>query len=157
MSRLSHLISRATLLAVTAVASVMIGQARADEAVLLASTVPGYAPGMVISSADRLSVPDGATATLLFQSGEMLRLRGPFEGTLGQQQARTGASSAEMLADLFRMHGVDATVIGGTRSTGPARPGMDIDDVQVDPQRSGTYCVGQATSVWVTRPAGGPR
>jgi hypothetical protein len=87
----------------------------------------------------------------------MLRLGGPFEGTLGQQQARPGASSVAMLADLFRMHGVDATVIGGTRSTGPARPGMDIDDVQVDPQRSGTYCVGQATSVWITRPAGDPR
>jgi hypothetical protein len=157
MSRHSNLMSRAALLAATAAVSLVFGRAFADDAVLLASTVPGYVPGMVVSANDRLSVPDGASATLLFQSGEMLRLGGPFEGTLGQQQARPGASSVAMLADLFRMHGVDATVIGGTRSTGPARPGMDIDDVQVDPQRSGTYCVGQATSVWITRPAGDPR
>jgi hypothetical protein len=153
MSRLSHLMSCATLLAGTVVAFVMFGQARADDAVLLASTVPGYAPGMVISSVDTLSVPDGATATLLFKSGEMLRLRGPFEGTLGQQQAKAGESSVNTIADMFRLHGVDATVIGGTRSTGPARVSGAMDDVQVDPQRSGTYCIEPATSVWIGRPA----
>lgn len=59
-----------------------------------------------------------------------------------------------MLADMFRMHGVDATVIGGTRSTGSAQSGPMLDDVQVDPERSGTYCVESATSVWITRPSG---
>jgi hypothetical protein len=59
-----------------------------------------------------------------------------------------------MLADLFRTHGVDATVIGGTRSTGPARSFI-IDDVQINPQRSGTYCLEPATSVWIARPPGG--
>ena len=82
----------------------------------------------------------------------MLRLRGPFEGTLGQQQAKSGESSVAMLADMFRMHGVDATVIGGTRSTGPTRKTPILDEVQIDPQRSGTYCVEPATSVWINRP-----
>jgi len=47
----------------------------------------------------------------------MLRLRGPFDGTLEQQKAKEGASTVGMLAEMFRLHGVDATVIGGTRST----------------------------------------
>jgi hypothetical protein len=160
MSRLSHLMSwahprrRGGLLALGAIASLVFGSARADEAVLLASTVPGYTPGMVVSTADRLSVPDGATATLLFESGEMLRLRGPFEGTIGQQQAKAGESSAATIADMFRLHGVDATVIGGTRSTAPSGIAIAMDDVQIDPQRSGTYCFDQTTSVWINRPSG---
>jgi hypothetical protein len=136
--------------------SVIAHPAYAADAVLLASTVPGYVPGMVVSSNDRLNVPDGASATLLFQSGEMLHLMGPFEGTLGQQQVKTGESSVSMLADMFRMHGVDATVIGGTRSAG-AGSSINIDDVQVDAQHSGTYCVEPSTSVWVTRGEGDSR
>ena len=138
-----------------AVAALAYGRASAEDAVLLSSTVPGYTPGMVVSSADRLSVPDGASATLLFKSGEMLRLRGPFEGSLAQQQDK-GDGSAAMFAEMFRMHGVDATVIGGTRSTGPMRPAPALDDVEVDPQRSGTYCVEPATTVWIARPASAP-
>ena len=121
----------------------------AEDAVLLATTVPGYTPGMVVASTVRLSVPDGASATLLFRSGGMLRLRGPFEGTLEQQRAGTGETSIAMLADMFRMRGVDAAVIGGTRSVSPTRAVEAMDDVEVDPQRSGTYCVEPATTVWI--------
>lgn len=154
MPRHMYLKGRAALLAVTTIVSLACGSAIADDAVLLASTVPGYVPGMVVSSTDRLSLPEAASATLLFQSGEMLRLRGPFEGTLAQQQGTSGTSSIATLADMFRMHGVDATVIGGTRSTGPLRPRPSLDEVQVDPQRSGTYCVEPTTSIWLSRPTG---
>ena len=153
MSRLSDLANRAALLAVAAVAAMLFGEARAEDAVLLASTVPGYVPGMVVSSTDRLSVPDGATATLVFESGGMLRVRGPFEGTLAQQQMKSGETSVAALADMFRLHGVDATVIGGTRSTGASRTIAAMEDVPVDPQRSGTYCIAPASSIWITRPA----
>jgi Domain of unknown function (DUF4384) len=112
---------------------------------------------MVVSATDRLSVPEGASATLLFQSGEMMRLGGPFEGTLGQQQVKATGNSVAMLADLFRLHGVDATMIGGTRSTNVARSGSSIDDVLIDAERSGTYCVEPSTSVWITHPTGDPR
>jgi hypothetical protein len=153
MPRLLNHISRAVLQLGLAVASLAYGRASAEDAVLLASTVPGYMPGMVVASADRLSVPEGASATLLFQSGEVLRLRGPFDGTLAQQQPTPGSGSAALFADMFRMHGVDATVIGGTRSTSMVRSGPALDDVQVDPERSGTYCVEPATSVWISRPS----
>jgi hypothetical protein len=157
MSRRTKLMALGARFAAAAAMALVSSAAVAEDAVLLASTVPGYVPGMVVSANDRLSVPDGASATLLFQSGEMLRLSGPFEGTLGQQQAKPGESSVSMLADMFRLHGVDATVIGGTRSTGAARPGVEIDDVEVDPHHSGTYCVESSTSVWITRPDGDSR
>jgi hypothetical protein len=150
MHRLSHL-RQAMLLVVTAITSLVVGHAMAEDAVLLVSTVPGYVPGMVVSSDDQLSLPDGASATVLFQSGEMLRLRGPFKGTLKQTQTGAGKSSAALLAEMFRLQGVDATAIGGTRSTGTASPGPSLEDVQVDSQRSGTYCVKPATTVWIAR------
>ena len=134
------------------VASLGFNAAMAENAVLLASTVPGYVPGMVISSTDQLSLPDGASATLLFQSGETLRLRGPFEGMLGQPQTRAASGNAALLAEMFRQHGVDATVIGGTRSTRTTSSKLSLDDVQVDSQRSGIYCVQLATAVWIARP-----
>jgi hypothetical protein len=150
-----HLVSRA--MSVIALVASVAGQARADDAVMLASTVPGYVPGMVVSFSDLLRVPEGASATLLFQSGGVLRLRGPFEGTIGAQQTKESESSVAMLADLFRLHGVDATVIGGTRSTSVhTRPGSAVDEIQIDPQRSGTYCFEPATSVWISRPGGDP-
>src|SRR5690242_11688091 len=155
MPRLLNHLSRAVLHLGLAVASLAYGRASAEDAVLLTSTVPGYTPGMVVAAADRLSVPEGATATLLFQSGEVLRLRGPFDGTLAQQQPASGSGSAALFADMFRLHGVDATVIGGTRATGMARSAPTMDEVQIDPGRSGTYCVEPATSVWITRPSGG--
>src|SRR5271168_2659926 len=101
MSRRSNWLSRAALFAATAAVSLVLGRAFADDAVLLASTVPGYVPGMVVSPTDRLSVPDGASATLLFQSGEMLRLRGPFDGTLQQRNAKAGGGTVAMLAEVF--------------------------------------------------------
>jgi hypothetical protein len=143
-----------TVFAAIAAVSLAAPCALADQAVLLASTVPGYVPGMVVSSNDRLSVPDGASATLLFESGEVLHLAGPFEGTLVQQAGNSGAKSVSMLAEMFRSHGVDATVIGGTRSTGAPRSSVEIDDIHLDPQHSGTYCIGPSTSVWINRPDG---
>jgi hypothetical protein len=140
------------LLAVLATVPLACRAAMADDAVLLASTVPGYAPGMVISFSDHLNLPDSAAVTLLFRTGEILRLVGPFEGTLEQQQTRTAGDSIAGLADMFRAHGVDATVIGGTRGFGQAQDRLDIEDVEIDPQHSGTYCLQQATSVWIARP-----
>jgi Domain of unknown function (DUF4384) len=157
MARRSYWVGRAALLAATAAVSLVLGRAFAEDAVLLTSTVPGYVPGMVVSATDQLSVPEGASATLLFQSGEMMRLGGPFEGTLGQQHVKAGGNSVAMLADLFRLHGVDATMIGGTRSTNVARSGPSIDDVLIDAERSGTYCVEPSTSVWITRAPGDAR
>jgi hypothetical protein len=134
--------------------------ASGGDVVLLSSTAPGYAPGMVIAPHDRLLLPEGASATLLFRSGQMLRLRGPFEGTLDRPQPTSEAAAAPAIAELLRMQGVDTTVIGGTRSVALGiAPGRGLSgDVLVDPQHSGTYCLQAASQVWIARPAasGGP-
>lgn len=132
-------------------------QVCAEEAVLLASTVSGYAPGMVVSDHDRLNIPEGASATLLFQSGEILRLGGPFDGALERQVSHERQGGIAALADMFRARGVDATVIGGTRRINASRPAALIEDVEVDASRSGTYCIQQTTSVWIMRPSGDRR
>ncbi|HET6607779.1 MAG TPA: DUF4384 domain-containing protein [Rhodopila sp.] len=140
------------LLAALLATPMLIGVAAAEDAVLLSSTAPGYSAGMVVLDTDRLNVPEGASLTLLFQSGDVLRIGGPFEGTIQPPQASGSDTGATRLAALFRAQGTDASVIGGTRSTGSRLHHTDADDVLVDPRRSGTYCIGSATSVWIARP-----
>jgi hypothetical protein len=136
---------------VAALLSVRASAAPPSDAVLLASTVPGYVPGMVIGPSEKLVLPEGASVTLLFKSGEMLRLKGPFEGVLPRVQTEAGGPAAA-LAAAFRLQGVDASVIGGTRAATIAWHSSQLDDVLIDPQRSGTYCVQPSSSVWIARP-----
>lgn len=144
-----HILSLlAAFLAVPMLSSI----AWAQEAVVLSSTAPGYSVGMTVLGTDHLTVPDGAGLTLLFQSGEVLRLGGPFDGTIHPPNSSGEDTSVSRLADLFRAQGTDASVIGGTRSAARRTYGIETDDVLVDPQRSGTYCVGGSTSVWLVRP-----
>jgi len=129
------------------------GARAAEDAVLLASTAPGYGPGMVVAAADRLLLPDGASVTLLLRSGQMLRLRGPLETSLDRVAvAPRNEGSAVALAEALRLGGVDASVIGGTRAAafGPQRP--RASEVTVDVQRSGTYCIGPADTIWLAQP-----
>jgi len=153
MTRLSLFIGHAARMAMLTAATCVANVTLAADAVLLSSTVPGYVPGMVVASTEPLSLPDGASATFLFQSGEMLRLRGPFEGVLDKQRTSPNEFSVARLVDAFRMQGVDASVIGGTRTASPGRARVAIEDVQIDPQRSATYCLQSSTSVWIARPA----
>ena len=148
MFRPGKLARRAALCAALLTPMTAAGQ----EAVVLNATVPGYTSGMVISATDRLSLPDGSTATLLFRSGQMLRLRGPFEGTLTPPQTGGVRDHFALLLDMFRSRGVDATALGATRSTRLSGPDVQLDDVLVDSQHSATYCVDASTTVWLTRP-----
>ena len=130
--------------------------AQAADAVLLASTAPGYAPGMVIETGEKLSLPEGASVTLLFRSGQMLRLRGPAEAAIDLPEPTRREGLAAALAEAFRLRGVDASVIGATRALGVAPPQPQPQDVSVEAQRSGTYCVGPADTVWLVRATAGP-
>lgn len=144
----------AVMLCQTVLALLNGGAAQAaEDAVLLASTTPGYAPGMVVAAGDRLRLPEGASVTLLLRSGEMLRLRGPLETTLGTGAPARNAGSAMALASVFRAQGIDASVIGGVRASGIARYRPPPEDIMLDVQRSGTWCVGPTDTVWLSRPA----
>src|SRR3954465_11981529 len=138
-----------------AMAALLLGGAAqaAEDAVLLASTTPGYAPGMVVAAGDRLRLPEGASVTLLLRSGEMLRLRGPLETALETAVPARNAGSAVALANVFRARGIDASVIGGARASAGARPRPPPEDVMLGVQRSGTWCIGPSDTLWLTRPA----
>jgi hypothetical protein len=126
--------------------------ALAEEAVIVDTTAPGATPGTVIAEGQSFSLPDGSSATLIFQSGQMLKLHGPFNGRL----PATADANAAGLADALRLQGVDVSVVGGSRDIAPsAIRAIDGGDIRVDPQRSGSYCIGRRDTLWLRRPTGG--
>jgi hypothetical protein len=138
----------------TAILSV-IGGARADDAVVLASTAPGYSPGAVVADTQSLRVPERASLTLLFRSGEMLRVRGPLDKSLAQIRDGSRATSLQALAAALRVNGVDAAVIGGARTAG--RQQSDDSDVMVALEQTATYCLAPNATLWLTRAKTGPQ
>lgn len=137
------------LLAAFAAVVSMIALARADDAVVLSSTEPGYAPGAVVMDGEALRLPDRASVTLLFQSGEMLRLRGPLDKSLAQLRNSSRATSLQALAAALRVSGVDAAVIGGARTA--VRERIDEGDVLVALEQTATYCLSPSATLWLTR------
>ena len=129
------------------------GIAHADDAVVLSSTAPGYAPGAVVADGQTLRLPERASLTLLFRSGEMLRLRGPLDKSLAQLRDSNRATSLQSLAAALRVSGVDAAVIGGARTT--TRQRVDENEVLVALEQTATYCLSPGATLWLTRAATG--
>ena len=127
--------------------------ARADDAVVLSSTSRDYAAGSTIAESDTLRLPERASLSLLFRSGEILRLRGPLEKSLAQLREANRSTSLQALAAALRVSGVDAAVIGGTRAAGGQK--VEKDEVSVVLEQTATYCVGPAASLWLTRASTG--
>ena len=149
LSALRRMLLSATALAMGA------SLAQAEDAVLVSSTVVDYVPGTIIADQQRLSLPDGANAVLLFRSGEMFELRGPLEGALGAALPKGKTSGVEALAEALRGEGTDASAVGATRNIGPlVRTAMEGQKVMIDPRRSAIYCVGPADTLWLRRPTG---
>lgn len=145
---------RRMLLSATALA-LGTSLAQAEDAVVVSSSVADYVPGTVIGDGEKLTLPDGTRAVFLFRSGEMLELKGPFEGELGPAGSKDGPGNIEALVQAMRGDGIDASTVGATRGMGSlARPAMDGQRVAIDPQRSAIYCVGPADTLWLKRPAG---
>ena len=73
-----------SMLAALAGAAVLVAAfaACAEDAILVSSTVQAYVPGSVIADSQTLVLASGASATLLFRSGAVVRMKGPFEGRL---------------------------------------------------------------------------
>jgi len=137
---------------VSMVGMMAVSPARAEDAVLVASTVDRYVPGTVIAEGQILDVPAGASATLLFRSGHLLRLKGPFEGSLREVQPADAPGGVEGLVEALRRQGVDATVVGATRGLAPppsARSAMKGQPVLADIRRSAIYCLGAGDTLWL--------
>jgi hypothetical protein len=128
-----------------------VSSAGAEEAVLLASTAPGYAPGMIIPDGEPLALPEGARATVLLRSGRMLELSGPFRGPI-----RTMAADSSALAAVKALidQRVDMSAAGATRSGAHATERMmDGRQVVVAVEQPATYCLGPADTIALQQPA----
>jgi hypothetical protein len=137
------------LLSATALV-VVATAAKAEDAVLVSSSVAAYVPGTIVSDTQTLALPDGANAVFLFRSGEMLELKGPFEGRLVAAISKGGAGGVQALVQALRSDGIDASAVGATRGFPQARQGQRV---MIDPHRSAIYCVGPDDTLWLRRPA----
>ena len=88
------------------------------EAVVVAATAPGYTAGQQLGT-DPITVPDGATLVFLLKTGQVVTVKGPYEGP---PPAPTG-DAGNRFDRLTRLGGTDQIEIGGTRSLSA------IDDV----------------------------
>lgn len=53
------------------------------ETVVLSSTAPGVATGAVLDEANQITIPAGASVTLIDASGATRTVRGPYSGPVG--------------------------------------------------------------------------
>jgi hypothetical protein len=81
------------------------------EAVVVAATAPGYTAGQQLGT-DPITVPDGATLVFLLKTGQVVTVKGPYEGP---PPAATG-DAGNRFDRLTRLGGTDQAEIGGTRS-----------------------------------------
>ncbi|WP_372395002.1 DUF4384 domain-containing protein [Azospirillum sp. HJ39] len=123
------------------------------EAVVVASSAPGYAQGQLVPDGQAVRLPDGANATLLFANGRLLRLRGPFDGVPGDRpdSASAGHATAARAGpgdDRFMQ-----SDLGAARALGnPLDAALDRA-LALDPALSGTQCVKAGTTPLLRRPA----
>jgi hypothetical protein len=112
-------------------------------------------PGSVLTDGQILSLSAGTSAAILFRSGAIVRLKGPFDGRLDTLQPAAGRGGALALVQALQSRGVDAAIIGATRSLPPASiyGGAEGADVSVDTRHSAIYCINDNDTVWLK---GGP-
>ncbi|MBK1838508.1 DUF4384 domain-containing protein [Azospirillum sp. YIM B02556] len=144
---LSHLLAAALALGCGHAAG-----ARA-EAVVVASSAPGYAQGQLVADGQAVRLPDGANATLLFANGRLLRLRGPYDGVPGDMANRDMASrgvSARAGPGDDRFMQSD---LGAARALGSPLDSALERALAIDPSVSGVQCVKAGSPPWLRRPA----
>ncbi len=127
--------------------------ARATEAVVVASTAPGYALGQIVADGASVTVPDGAGIMLLFASGRSLRIKGPYAGPFDslQDKAQDNAGRAA-LGGLLASDRFVQTDLGAARALGsPLNKALDRA-FAVDPGVAGTYCIPASGLPVLSRP-----
>ncbi len=114
----------------------------AAEAVVLSSTVPELPAGHVIATGGTVSLPEGATVTLITQTGETITLTGPHDGVVGP--AAGDADTLSTIARLVQGQPEDLSTLGTTRGSAPdpAEAGhAEVPLDGVDIERAGVTCL----------------
>lgn len=130
--------------------------ARADM-IVVASTTIGIGPGHVITDGTAISVPDGASLTLLDQSGKTVVVTGPFDGA-PTASGGTGGDNAlvSALASLIERNEKTANTLGASRSLGATGGIIDRPLSAVDVAVGGTYCLAPGSAQLLRRDTAAP-
>ncbi len=131
-------------------AGVVASRAAAEQAVVVASTAPGYAQGQLVADGAAVSVPDGANALFLFANGRMLRVKGPFDGPLDRMPDASGWSGVGSLVGGERFFQTD---LGAARAVGSPMQKGEEEVFIIDPGRAGAQCVKSGGTVLLRKPA----
>ncbi|MDQ2103347.1 DUF4384 domain-containing protein [Azospirillum isscasi] len=131
-------------------AGLTASRAAAEQAVVVASTAPGYAQGQLVPDGAAVNVPDGANAMFLFANGRMLRVKGPFDGPLDRMPDASGWSGVGSLVGGERFFQTD---LGAARAVGSPLQKGEEQVFTLDPGRAGIQCVKSGGTVLVRKPA----
>lgn len=138
-----------TLSSLAIAGTAVVRPAVAAEAVVVASTAPGYAQGQLVPDGASVSVPDGANALFLFANGRMVRVKGPFEGGLDKMPESSNWNGVGSLVGGERFFQTD---LGAARALGaPMQKGAE-QVFAVDPGLSGTQCVKTGGTAMLQKP-----
>ena len=118
-------------------------QAKAAELVVIASTAPGIAAGAMIEAGAKVTVPKGASVTLVSQSGKAVTLSGPFSGVPdvgGGGGAKGGGDLVKSLAGLVSGGGKSSESLGAMRAAPGSLAARPDDPWVINVGRPGNQC-----------------
>ncbi|CAK0748199.1 putative SH3 domain-containing protein [Azospirillaceae bacterium] len=110
--------------------------AKAD-AVVIRTTAPSLKAGQMVKTGEKVSLPAGATATLVGKDGKTISLTGPFNGLA--ESGGGGGGDPQVVAALSRLltaKGTETSTLGATRSAS----GASKDDPYVVIPTDGDHC-----------------
>ncbi|MCB2100349.1 MAG: hypothetical protein KDE22_05730 [Rhodobacterales bacterium] len=120
--------------------------------VVIESAAPGIAPGLVVEPGQSLTVPAGASVTLIGQDGTPVTLTGPYQGAPEAPKGAAGGSKLiATLSHLVGSAGSDATALGAMRAA--IQTGNPPSPWAIDVDRSGAQCAmaGSAPKLWMSK------
>ncbi|HYG90233.1 MAG TPA: DUF4384 domain-containing protein [Azospirillum sp.] len=134
---------------ILAVGCTQAAAARAAEAVVVASTAPGYRLGQVVPDGTAVQVPDGASTMFLFASGRTVRVKGPYDGQIdkGPDTAARPPGGGLLSSERFVQND-----LGAARAIGNPLDRAVERAFAIDPAVSGTYCVKAGSPPTLRRP-----
>jgi hypothetical protein len=127
------------------------GRAVADQAIVVAATVPGLTIGQVIEDGAVVRMPEGTNALFLFSSGRTVTVKGPYEGPLDRMLG--GKEPQDRLGGLFGAERFAQNELGAARNVGPPK-GRPADELPaIDASVPGVWCVRAGHAPNIQRPS----
>lgn len=120
MKSIMKLAFGATALAAVSVMGVGTANAADEQLVVIKAAGSTYQPGDVLSTATAVSLTDGASMTVMSQSGATITKTGPFSGTISASASGADTGIVKSLQGLFAGPKKSTASLGVVRSAGSA-------------------------------------